>query len=186
MFQRLYKHLDDISASLRQKDDSTGTANQTREKILEQLQQLNDSIRLREAEQLSAQRKLTGSIALGGGLVVLCIAAMIFVEVRIHPNAARGTGQPLTHQTAGPTQSETPAEDPRYHEKMQRLDSLVAEQSQSIKELKELNKSAIYSLRRIRKHFDDLDKKALQQIQPPDSPATNTRNPISVSTSDHP
>jgi CHASE3 domain sensor protein len=185
MFQRLYKHLDDISASLRQKDDSTGTANQTREKILEQLQQLNDSIRLREAEQASAQRKLAGSIALGGGLVVLCIAALIFVEVRIHPTAARETGQPLTHQT-GPSPSETPTEDPRYHEKMQRLDSLVAEQSQSIKELKELNKSAIYSLRRIRKHFDDLDKKAEQQIQPPDSPATNTRNPLSVSTSDHP
>ena len=185
MFQRLYKHLDDISASLREKDDSTGAANQTREKILQQLQLLNDSIRLREAEQLSAQRKLAGYMALGGGLVVLCIAAFIFGQVRIHPAAAPGTGQPLSHQTS-PTPSETPTEDPRYHEKMQRLDSLVAEQSQSIKELKELNKSAIYSLRRIRKHFDDLDKKALQTSQSPDSPTTNTRNPLSLSTSDHP
>ena len=169
MFQKLYKHLDDISLSLREKDPGTDAANQVREKMLEQLQQLNESIRAGEAQVLSEQRKFAKYVAVGNGIIIFFIAVLIFVEIRTRP-----TAEPVavTHQIPAPPLAETSADDIRRRENEQRLDSLVTVQSQSIKELKDLNKSAVYSLRRIRKHFEDLDKKALAE-----SPGADTVSP---------
>ena len=151
MFQKLYRHLEDINASLHEKEDDTA-ANLAREKMLDQLRQLNDSIRTREAQLVSARRAIARYVGICSGLIIFCMAAFIFAEIRL---------QPAETPAKAPVFVGPPAEEVHYRENVQKLDSLVAEQAQTIKELTKLNRSAVYSLRQIRKHFEELDKKAL-------------------------
>lgn len=169
MFQKLYKHLEDINASIREKEGETVDANQVRGKILEQLQQLNDSIRLREERLLSVQRTLARYMGIGSGLVIVCTAVLIFIDIRLRPATALRSAPTATYQTTRPAFATPTAEDVRYRENVQKLDTLVAEQAKSLKELTTLNRSAVYSLRRIRKYFAEQDKQASPASQGPDS-----------------
>lgn len=161
MFQKLYRHLEEINISLREKKGEGAANALVQEKMLEQLRQLNDSIRAREGHYLSAQRAIARYAGILCGLIIFCVTAFIFVEIRLQRAERPATARTSTCQNARPVIAGPAAEDAHYRENVQKLDSLVTEQALSIKELTKLNRIAVYSLRRIRKHYEALDKKSL-------------------------
>jgi hypothetical protein len=140
MFQKLYKHLEEMSASLRQQQAGTVDAKQLAGKISEQLETVKDSV-LSQNELLLSQNRLSQEAYLQEkrGLAPAAQAAL---------SAQQSRGS---------------------EEHFAKLDSLINEQGQAIKELKSLNTTAVRTFARIRRHLDLMAGGAKAALLPADS-----------------
>jgi len=152
MFQKLYRHLEEISASLK-KDNGTATANEIRNKTLEQLELLNASVRSQEEKVFSAQRKMVRTAYLFLGMLIICNAALMLFLTQRNPAAiAIPSSQPSFTADAQ-------RQNAHVQENILKLDTLIAVQGRSLSELKNLNATVVVALRRIKKHFADTENR---------------------------
>lgn len=148
MFQKLYRHLEDIKESLqRDRRDSTNTeAVQVGGKVIEQLEQLNARLHTLQRQSL---------LSISGVLLVVTLSCGVFFLTRFDHGPRNDRAilpQPSMAGTSQPKDEEL-AEKRRMLEHLNALDSLIVEQARSIRELKELNATSVATFRRIRRHF---------------------------------
>ena len=152
MFQKLYRHLEEISASLK-KDNGSATANEIRNKTLEQLELLNASVRSQEEKVLSAQRKMVRTACFFLGMLIICNAALMLFLTQKNPAA---TAIPSSQPSFA---ADAQRQNAHVQENILKLDTLITGQARSLSELKNLNAIVVVTLRRIKKHFADTDNR---------------------------
>jgi hypothetical protein len=174
MFQKLYRHLEEINKNVRQ-EETTAAVDRLGDKLSEQLESANTAILYQNKLLLSQQETLVKANAPGKrgvtrvlpivnlflssiGIVVLLVLS--FTTYRLAQTTARVTGNvaqapvavaPLERDNAVSKESATRAAAQQEH--LARLDSLVTQQAETIKELKTLNSVALFALKNIRNHF---------------------------------
>jgi hypothetical protein len=184
MFQKLYKHLEEMSASLRQQQAGTVDAKQLAGKISEQLETVKDSV-LSQNELLLSQNKLSQEAYLQKkrglapvlqvvnlfltcvGIVVIIIFSHYAFELSKITGRLVNSGAPASGQAAQAALSARQSCGSEEH--FAKLDSLINEQGQAIKELKSLNTAAVRTFVRIRRHLDLMAGGAKAALLPADS-----------------
>lgn len=188
MFQKLYRHLEDISINLRE-DRKGATGIQV--EMIHQLETMNGTL-ARLDQHLAAERKavadqlgavdqagvLAGVRPSGGvgpsgngrfsartgalllGMVSMFIPLLVFMAfnlVQINRTLSTRAVQPAVMMQPPAIAATTAATDTAGRLAVQRhlamLDSLITEQNQTIAELKKLNRTAVATMQRIRRHF---------------------------------
>ena len=155
MFQKLYRHLEDIKEGLRrdQHDSTNMEAVQVGGKVIEQLESLN--ARLHKLQQQSL-------FAISGILLVMTLFGGVFLLMRFDQSPRNDrtiSAQPSFSNTPRSKEEEL-AERNIMLGHLNMLDSLVIEQARSIRELKQLNATSVATFRRIRRHFSLTDGEA--------------------------
>jgi len=165
MFQKLYRHLEEVNANLRRQELAAETSGTYEKEILEQLQVLNARIE-------------SGKIALQGALkrpspvfpivilvvAILAIGAIVFLDLRVS-DLTRGLA---VSEDKANRQVELQIESTRkgrslYSQQQEeaaqlsRLDSIIREQNQTILELKDLNKISVHTFVRLKNRIDHTD-----------------------------
>jgi len=156
MFQKLYGHLEEISRNTQNYKDALLHTEEWAGKVSEQLEAINFSI-------LSSKKPRTSPLLLTANLLIGCLGTIMIVllvwhsfqfsrtlRVALDRNAetSHAAGVAFTsYQELAQKQMDMQAE-------TMRLDSLVEQQSQMIKELKQLNKVAIRNLVQLKKTVD--------------------------------
>jgi hypothetical protein len=175
MFQKLYRHLEEINNSLR--EDRMGGANQMGQAIIDQLERVNSTLD-RVQRQLNAERNASVTPVVSSArpmwttiLWVIVVAAvvptLIFMSLTLSQIntglAAQALHSSIVPSGAIPTANldNTVAVEPAgvaesrmaVQRHLATLDSLIAEQEQAVAELKKLNATAVSTMRSIRRHF---------------------------------
>ncbi len=180
MFQKLYRHLEEISKSLREGRRTTTSA---QGEIIDQLETINVTL-VRLNQQLVADRKEDerkaearqgeeaahtkplnrtgiGWLTMTAALIPLLIfMAFNLVQInhtlRVRPMQTTVMAQPapIAPAIAAPSTGRLDtAERLAVQQHLAKLDSLIMEQNQTITELKRLNSTAVTTMQRIRRHF---------------------------------
>jgi hypothetical protein len=172
MFQKLYRHLEEINNSLR--EDRTGATNQMGEAIIDQLASLNATVHALQA-QLAAENSASVSkdikretpvrrtilwIVLAAAVIPLLLF-MAFTLAQINRGVSnQAVNAPFSTTAVVPianTAVVAPADVAGNRVAVQHhlatLDSLIAAQEQAVAELKKLNTTAVWTMRSIRRHF---------------------------------
>lgn len=164
MFQKLYRHLEDINSSLK-KEKPDFTDEQLANRITEKLDAVNASILEQNRVKTSRSLPIFNSIlSIAGVVVVLILSYYTFHLARVTDKLANSPiqSQPapqLPERSAALISADNKKEDV-LQQHLARLDSLIAEQSQSLKELKKLNAVAVANFSNLRKHFAQVDSMA--------------------------
>ncbi|HTI10613.1 MAG TPA: hypothetical protein VL832_18720 [Puia sp.] len=181
MFQKLYKHLEEMNTHLRQQQIHIDGANQQGGKVSGQLETINNAI-LVQNELLASQNMLAKEALVHrkGGLapilqvvnLVLCCAGIVIIILfsyytfkLSHLTQALTTGQPpasrqisidkLSRQT-----QEAIDQQSLQQQHLARLDSLISEQARGIQELRKLNTVAVRTFSHIKRHLELADSLA--------------------------
>jgi len=168
MFQKLYKHLEDINFNTREQLQATQEGKETTERLSDQVEAVHRSL----AQALAAQQarsSVEGTSGRSRGKLItitLSVLAIIILVGLAYSTfqLAEASRYAIDHSVES-SKSVTVAFS-RYREAMQRialdeetivrLDSLISQQSRSIRELKKLNETSVRTFIRIR---NDLQKK---------------------------
>lgn len=175
MFQKLYQHLEEINKHLRQ-DKTQAAGNRLGDK-LDQLIQLEQErsaeTRILETSRVKRYMPIANLfISCTGIIVIVALSFYTFKLVQITEKLSKAGIQSSAKATQSedlPQRSFALMEDStdRYHvlqEHLTKLDSLITEQAQAIKELKKLNVVAVATFRHIRKHLSFAD--SIKRVQP--------------------
>lgn len=148
MFQKLYRHLEQITENTRQQQINSEHAGLWAEKISSQLADLNTSIRSLD-KQRSRRNLLAAAFFLAGmGLVLLGILSTYTFHLSKAAEVARDRSV-ASLVAYGLVNSRCQAVNDKalnLEAKTARLDSLVEDQEQTIDELKKLNASSIRTI----------------------------------------
>jgi len=168
MFQKLYKHLEDINFNTREQLQATQEGKQTTERLSDQIEAFHRSL----AEALAAQQarsSVEGTSGHSKGKLITITLSVLAVIILVGLSyftfqLAKASRYAIDH--SGESSKSVTVAFSRYNEAVQRvaldeekiarLDSLISQQSRSIKELKKLNETAVRTFIRIR---NDLEKK---------------------------
>jgi|SRR6185312_12302569 len=148
MFQKLYRHLEQITENTRQQQI---TAEQTAlwcEKLSTQLTDLNTSIRSLDQQRTRRSLQAAAFFLAGMGLVVLGILATYTLHLSKATDAARDRSV-ASLMAYGVVNSRCQAVNDKaltLESRTARLDSLVQDQEQTIEELKKLNAASIRTI----------------------------------------
>lgn len=156
MFQKLYKHLEEISRNTERDSAQSLINEQWKERIYEQLESIKGSMQ-------SQKKYLVPRSLLVSTVLISCLAFVLVIVVTwrsVQLSSAAGMSLHRSTETARQTGiafrnfQTLQLEHINLEEKTARLDSLVQQQSQTIRELKKLNEVAIRSLIRMKKTID--------------------------------
>lgn len=159
MFQKLYKHLEDINTSLRQiekHEESSDLPNQ----ILGQLAQLNDILGRHQERALAIQRRFSALASVIIGLLVLGIAVLGWTEISQQRRSSSAVKSMAIQKSDSLQEIFASRQQATHQAHLDKLDALVIEQSESIKALKQLNTTATVALKRIRRHLTIIEQRA--------------------------
>ncbi len=164
MFQKLYRHLEDISNNLCRQELAAGTGGKYDKDILQQLETLTETIK-------SANLDLQGAIKTpkpGSPVLTIIACAAIAVMVFLGFRLSALTHELVNGQERISRQGEMEIANNRYRlipDKLQKdavariagLDSIIGQQNRAILELKELNKTAVHTFTRLKYRIDRTD-----------------------------
>jgi len=170
MFQKLYKHLEEMNDSLRQDKEHSAGNSQLTAKISAQLEEVNRSILMQnsllelqkkqiETAQAQNRRGLTPILQVVN-LCISCVGIVVIIFFAYYTLQWRRV--PLSPsvpviQTSLPSSADTEtARDLQIH--LAKLDTLINEQTQSLKELKKLNATSVRAFWNIRRRLDQVDR----------------------------
>ncbi|MDO6429776.1 hypothetical protein Q4E93_04230 [Flavitalea sp. BT771] len=156
MFQKLYNHLEEINRNTQNSKNTLLHAEEWAGKMSEQLETINSSILSRKRSRTSL-RLLTATLfiaGLGTIMIVLLVwhsfqfSHSLRVSLDRNEEASHAASVAFTsYQALAQKQMDMQAE-------AVRMDSLVEQQSQMIKELRQLNKVAVRALIHLKKTVD--------------------------------
>jgi hypothetical protein len=181
MFQKLYRHLEEINSSLR-KEKVDNTNELLADKIAEKLDTVNLTIlsqnKLLQSQQEQATEKPASSgylpaanrlIAIAGIIAIIVLSYNAFSLARAASTLTNARIQPQVTYQAPQQSPEVIAGATAVQQHLAKLDSLIAEQTQALKELKKLNAVAVANFSNLKKHFAHTDTVAKAQPQSTDS-----------------
>jgi hypothetical protein len=205
MFQKLYKHLEEMNGSLREQCHSNAETKQLAERTSEQLDSVKDSMLVQNKllisqnmlskEVFSQSRRGLGPVLQAANLFLSCVGFVVIVIFSYYTfelsritgkllhgqslssgqatpsgraaSFVRQTGQPSVPADKLPGQMGGSLERPAgmgpqagTEQHLAKLDSLISEQAQSIKELRKLNTISVRTFSHIRRHLDLADGRA--------------------------
>ena len=168
MFPKLYRYLEEMNSNLRQQEETILQRNKLQEKANLQLDEVNRSLVSQNRLIASFMEKnspetmqKTSLLICCAGIILTAICLSLFVQFYRTTSNLENTITVLGRNNSSgqiDTQKKGPqGKDENYkwqlstERQVVRLDSLINEQAQSIKELKSLNGVAIHTLIHIRK-----------------------------------
>jgi hypothetical protein len=163
MFQKLYRHLEQITENTRQQQINSEQAGLWAEKLSSQMVELNNSIRSLDKQRSRRNLQAAAFFLAGMGLVVLGILATYTLHLSKAADQARDRSV-ASLVAYGLVNSRCRAVNDKalnLEARTARLDSLVQDQEQTIEELKKLNASSIrtiYYLERRLNHQEELQR----------------------------
>jgi hypothetical protein len=145
MFQKLYRHLEQINASTRRQETSVEHAEEWARKISDQLAELNIVVRSLEREPPRRPARLVGIFLAGVGITVLGLLAVYTFRLSAMTNSARdkSTASLEAYGILNTRFSTVAGKTVSLEAGTERLDSLVRQQAQTIDLLKRMNASTI-------------------------------------------
>jgi len=169
MFQKLYKHLEDINLNTREQLQATQERKKTTERLSDQVEAVHRSLaQVLAARQAGSSvestfRRSRGKLitVTASALAIIILAGLSYFTFQV----VKASRYAIDHSVE--SSKSVNVAFARYNEAMQkvaldeenivRLDSLISQQSRSISELKKLNATSVRTFIRIR---NDLEKKA--------------------------
>ena len=170
MFQKLYRHLEDISSAAKRQEESVALSQQWGAKISGQLDDIKVGFRQLEDMKEGLQQKPQSVpwkhfYAIGALLSVLLISVLVMFSIwikNIRDNTQTALDRSADNGQASLvmfTQLKAAHEKTRVLEtQVTSLDSLVRIQSQTIAELKKLNETAVRNLVHIHNDLQQINK----------------------------
>lgn len=172
MFQKLYRHLEEVNGSLeevnstlRRQETAAGNAGAYDKEILQQLQQLNENAKLAQKELKQAARKPSRaySIVL---LLMICLALgeITFLHIRLSKVSQDFATSRVSANSLYETQSQktfalynVPVQQNALAAQLARLDTIINQQNQSLLELKDLNRISVRTFQRLNIRIDQTE-----------------------------
>ena len=169
MFQKLYKHLEEVNSTLRRQELAAGTSSTYEKEIIKQLQHLNETIKAGQrdsplASPLAVKKRGRLIPVVIAALACVAVGAIVVLGFRLSDltRAFVNTQEKASRQSQ--TQREYSLEQENLHTRqldvtaqITRLDSIISQENQALMELKELNKASVHTFMRLRYRMDRTD-----------------------------
>jgi hypothetical protein len=155
MFQKLYRHLEQITENTRQQQINSVEAGLWAEKISTQLTELNTAIRALDRQRSRRTLQSAGFFLAGMGLVVLGILSTYTLHLSKAADAARdqSVASLMAYGLVNSRFQTVNDKTVTLEARTTRLDSLVDQQTQTIDELKKLNAASIRTIFRLQRRL---------------------------------
>ncbi|HWB90966.1 MAG TPA: hypothetical protein VG605_03915 [Puia sp.] len=170
MFQKLYHHLEQISASTRQQQQnleqiSANTRQQQQnlehagiwaEKISEQLKELNATVQSLQKQRSNRPMQIASFFLAGLGLITVAILSIYTLRLSAATDAAgqRSSASLAAYGIVNSRCQELMAGAHNLEERTSRLDSMVKQQAHTIVQLKHLNAAAVRTILYLQRNYD--------------------------------
>jgi hypothetical protein len=164
MFQKLYRHLEEINTTLRRQEAAVGTSGIYEKEILQQLHVLNETIELAKKERQTVKSPSPVMPVAFLVMAFIAIGAIVVLNFQISDltrnlaNAQEKAIRQIQMEQAntGDRQNQL-RQQKQGAAQLTRLDSIVSQQNQAILELKDLNKISVHTYIRLKSRIDQSD-----------------------------
>lgn len=162
MFQKLYRHLEEMNDNLRRQGLAAGTSSTYEKEILEQLSSLNETVKSAKLDLRRGVKKPSSVLPIiTVSMVGVAVGAVVFMNLQLSELSHRliDRGEKDNHKIE--LQSEATRDRQELHRQQKieaaqltTLDSIIIQESQALLELKALNKISVRTFIRLNNRID--------------------------------